>query len=112
MIASALPAPHPPFAMPISAAQKRFLRSSAHALKPVVMVAERGLAPTVLKEIEIALDVHELIKVRVTAEDRAARKALIADMVAQTGANVVQEIGHVVALYRRNADAPKLMLPT
>ncbi len=83
----------------------------AHALKPVVMIAERGLAPTVMQEINIALNAHELIKVRISAEDRMARKALISAIVAQTGAAIVQEIGHIVALFRAHPDAPKLQLP-
>lgn len=94
--------------MAISAAQKRQLRSLAHSLRPVVMVAERGLAPSVMNEIDIALNAHELIKVRISAEDRESRKALIADLAERSGADVVQEIGHIVALFRRNAEAPKI----
>lgn len=97
--------------MALSSAQKRYLRGLAHALNPVVMVAGRGLAPSVLKEVEIALLSHELIKVRISAEDREAKQALIAELVSASGAELVQTIGHIVCLYRRHPESPKLMLP-
>ena len=40
--------------MPLKNHQIRYLRGLTHGLNPVVMVAERGLAPSVMNEIEIA----------------------------------------------------------
>lgn len=97
--------------MALKNAQKRYLRGLTHALNPVVMVAERGLAPSVLKEMEIALDHHELIKVKISAADRDARDALVAEMLAATNAELVHKIGHVVSIWRRNAAHPKIELP-
>lgn len=97
--------------MALKNAQKRYLRGLTHALNPVVMVAERGLAPSVMKEVEIALAHHELIKVRIGAADRAARDALVAELLAATGAELVHGIGHVVSIWRRNDDQPKIELP-
>jgi RNA-binding protein len=97
--------------MALKNAQKKFLRGLAHDLNPVVMVADRGLAPSVLKEIEIALSHHELIKVRVTAEDREARDTLIAEMIAVTGAELIHKIGHVVSIYRRNPEQSRIEFP-
>lgn len=97
--------------MALKNAQKRYLRGLTHGLSPVVMVAERGLAPSVIKEIEIALAHHELIKVRVTAADREARDALIAELLASSGAELIHKIGHVVSIYRRNPEQPKIELP-
>lgn len=97
--------------MALKNAQKRHLRGLAHDLNPVVMVAERGLAPSVLKEIEIALKHHELIKVRVTAEDRDARDAMIAEMLTATQAELIHKIGHVVSIYRRNPEQPRIEFP-
>ena len=52
--------------------QKRQLKALAHPRKPVVIIGDNGLTDAVMQEIEIALDHHELIKIRVNAEDRAA----------------------------------------
>jgi RNA-binding protein len=97
--------------MAVSNAQRKYLRGMTHGLNPVVMVAERGLAPTVMKEIEIALAHHELIKVRVSVGDRAARDALVAELLAATGAELIHKIGHVVSIYRRNPEQPRIELP-
>ncbi len=97
--------------MALKNAQKRYLRGLTHGLNPVVMIAERGLAPTVMNEIEIALAHHELIKVRVSAADREARDALVSEMLAATGAELVHKIGHVVSIWRRNTEQPKIELP-
>ncbi len=97
--------------MALNNAQRRYLRGLTHGLNPVVMVAERGLAPTVLQEVEIALAHHELIKVRVSVGDRAARDALIAELLVRTGAELIHKIGHVVSIYRRNPEQPRIELP-
>ena len=49
---------------------KKHLRRLGHNLKPVVTVAGNGLSETVNAEIERALTDHELIKVKLVADDR------------------------------------------
>ena len=39
----------------ITSEQRRALRASAHALNPVVSISQNGLSESVLKEIEIAV---------------------------------------------------------
>jgi RNA-binding protein len=91
--------------------QRRYLRGLSHDLHPLVTVAERGLAPSVLKEIEVALNHHELIKIRISVADRDAKASLIDSLLENTGAELVQKIGHVVSIYRPNPEAPKVELP-
>ncbi len=81
---------------------KKFLKAKAHALKPVVITGQHGVTPAVLNEINLALDHHELIKVRVNAADRDERRELIEEIVKTTGAELIQAIGHVITLYRKN----------
>jgi RNA-binding protein len=99
--------------MPIalSNAQKRYLRGLAHDLKPVVMVGAKGVGDSLLAELDQALELHELVKVKVAAEDREQRDAWIADMVAGSDAALVARIGHVAVLYRRSKDKPLVILP-
>jgi RNA-binding protein len=80
---------------------KKFLRAKAHALKPVVLTGQHGLSPAVLQEVEIALDHHELIKVRLNAADREERKAMTEMLCESTGADLIQAIGHIVTIYRK-----------
>lgn len=88
--------------MSITEKQKRWLKSQVHQLKPVVLVGQAGVTEGVLAELELALDHHELLKVRVSAGDRELRDDLIAQMVAASRATLVSRIGNVAALYRAN----------
>ncbi|HYN77826.1 MAG TPA: ribosome assembly RNA-binding protein YhbY [Lamprocystis sp. (in: g-proteobacteria)] len=98
--------------MPITEKQRRWLKGEAHHLKPVVMIGQAGLTDGVLAELELALDHHELVKVKVNAGDRGERDAMIAPMVERTGATLVNRIGNVAVLFRANPEkrAP-LVLP-
>lgn len=98
--------------MALSNLQKRNLRSQAHHLKPVVMIGQHGLKDSILTELDIALDAHELVKVRVSAEDREDRSEMIARMIEASGAELVQTIGHIAVLFRRNRKKPKIILPS
>jgi RNA-binding protein len=83
---------------------KKQLRAKAHTLKPVVITGQAGVTAAVLQEINLSLDHHELIKVRVNAEDREQRKEMSQQICEETGAELVQSIGHIITLYRRNPD--------
>ncbi len=83
---------------------KKQLRAKAHALKPVIITGQAGISPSVLLEINAALDHHELIKVRVNAEDREQRKEMSELICTETQAELIQLIGHVITIYRENSD--------
>jgi putative YhbY family RNA-binding protein len=76
------------------------LRAKAHALNPVVTIAEKGLTNNVHQEIEQALDAHELIKIRVSVKDKEY-KSLLAEQICETHqAKLVQIIGGIIVIYR------------
>lgn len=92
----------------LNAAERRALKARAHHLHPVVMVGDAGLTPSVLHEIDVNLKSHELIKIRVFGDDRAARAALVEDINVKLGAALVQHIGKILVIYRpRPDDAPE-----
>lgn len=91
--------------------QKRHLRGLGHKLKPVVIVGEAGLSAGVYHELEQAIAYHELVKVRVNAEDREARRHMIEEIRSTLGAALIQSVGHVALLYRRHATKPRIQLP-
>ena len=97
--------------MALSSSQIRYLRGLAHALKPVLLLGGKGVTAGVLKELEQALDDHELIKVRLAGGDRSERAAEIAALLASSHAQTVQTIGKIAVLYRRNAEQPTIALP-
>jgi len=87
---------------PISDKIKRELRAKAHHLNPVVTIGDKGLSKPVLKELSIALDAHELIKVRIHSDDREEREKIMSEIVTSLGATSINHIGKVLIVYRRN----------
>jgi putative YhbY family RNA-binding protein len=85
---------------PLTARERSFLKARAHPLEPIVTVGHDGLTDAVLNEMDRALTAHELIKVRVNAGDRTARRALFGEIAARTEAEAVQQVGKVVVLWR------------
>ena len=92
-------------------AQNRFLRGQAHDLKPLLQTGGKGVTPAFLAELDEVLERHELVKVKVAAEDREARDAMVGDIVGRTGAALVQRIGHVAILYRPAREKRQIVLP-
>ncbi|MBK6357331.1 MAG: ribosome assembly RNA-binding protein YhbY [Betaproteobacteria bacterium] len=84
----------------ISSAQRRELRAKAHDLNPVVSIAENGLTESVLKEIAMNLNAHELIKIRVYGDSREDRLAYYEQICDQLDAAPVQHIGKLLVVYR------------
>jgi RNA-binding protein len=82
-------------------ASKKKLKAQAHDLKPVIIVGQAGYTDAVLAETEIALNTHELLKIKIRAE-REERKQICEKICTSTGAALVQQIGQVAVIYRAN----------
>jgi RNA-binding protein len=80
-------------------------RAIAHKLHPIVTVGGQGLTSGIETELDRALTDHELVKIRVNVGDREARDAVIEQLVASCGAELVQRIGHTATLLRHSANA-------
>ena len=95
--------------MTITKDQKKQLKSMAHHLKPVIMIGQHGLTPAVFEEIELTLDQHELIKVKIAADKK--ERQVIADKIEhKTQSQLIQKIGQMGIFFRRNEKSPKIIL--
>jgi RNA-binding protein len=88
----------------ITSLERRALRAKAHHLHPVVAIGQHGLTPSVLREIDVNLRAHELIKVRAFSDIRGERDAMLGQICAKLEAAPVQHIGKLLILWR---PAPK-----
>lgn len=88
----------------MSKRDEKQLRAIGHKLKPVVIVASKGLTDSVVLEIERALTDHELIKVKVAVGGKSDRQAVAEEICARTGAELVQSTGAMLLLLRRTAE--------
>ena len=89
--------------------QKRYLRSLAATMPPVVQIGKNGLENSVIDSARVALMARELIKVKLhnnSPEDKTIFQEL-ADML---GAELVQVIGFNGVLYKAKKE-PKIILP-
>ncbi len=89
--------------MSLSNQERKRLRQIGHALHPVVMLGNQGLTENVVEEALRALNDHELIKVKVSGEDREQRGLLLQGLADQTDAQIVQQVGKMALLYKKAA---------
>lgn len=84
----------------LSQTERKVLKQAAHHLKPVILIGGKGLTEAVQKEIARALFDHELIKIKVSAEDREERDAMIKAIADEQEAEIIQQVGHTVTIYK------------
>ena len=87
-------------AIQLTPAERTIHRANAHHLDPVVMVGNDGVTPAVIKEIDLALNSHGLIKVRVLGDDRDSRETMFHGLCEQLHAAPIQHIGKLLVLWR------------
>ena len=87
--------------MALTPKQRSFLRGKAHHLNPVVMLGKEGVSDAVIKATDKALEDHELIKVKIPSGDQDEFHSTVDELMAQTKAEVVQKIGHLLVIYRK-----------
>jgi RNA-binding protein len=96
--------------MKLSKKQIQFLKGEAHSLKPVVQLGGNGFTEGVLAEIINALEIHELIKVKIPAEDREELQLYVEAIVRESKAEKVQLIGKTLVLFKQS-EKQKIELP-
>ncbi len=87
------------------------MRALAHHLKPVVQIGTQGVSEGVVKATQDALTTHELIKVRVVAENDEELGALGARLASATRSHLAQVIGRMLLLYKRRKTKPTILFP-
>ena len=96
----------------INAKQRAYLRSMAHALKPVVHIGAGGVTDAVVQSVEDALNSRELVKVKVLqGAPHKARETGNQLVAAMEGVHIPQTIGRTIVLYRPFPKDPEIKLP-
>ena len=97
--------------MTLTERQKKHLRRLGHDLHPIVLVGQRGLNAGVVEELKLALEHHELVKLRARVGDREARDTIFAELAQLTESEFVYRIGNVGLYYKKNNILKKILLP-
>ena len=90
----------------LSSDERRALRARAHSLQPVVSISQNGLSGAVVREGDVNLSSHELIKIRVYNDDRLAREQFLTTLCERLDAAPVQHLGKLLVIWRPRADGP------
>jgi RNA-binding protein len=90
----------------IKGSQRKYLRSQAHHLKPLVMIGAKGPTNPLIKSVDLALKDHELIKVKF-GEFKEAKKEISEDIAKATKSEVVGIIGNISIFYRQHPEPEK-----
>jgi RNA-binding protein len=91
--------------------QRRYLRGLGHSLEPVVLVGKEGLSEGVVGALDVALETHELIKVRLLESVGADRHEVSAALAEASNAELIQVLGRTLLLYRARKKDPAIKLP-
>jgi RNA-binding protein len=85
--------------MELNGKQKRYLRSLAVNIKPIVQIGKNGMSNEILTSIRHALDARELIKVQIlqNSDEEAAE---VAEMIEEMGFDIVQIIGRNIIVFK------------
>lgn len=78
------------------------LKARAHHLKPVILLGSKGLTQAVVDETNLALTAHELIKVKMQGIEKPDRQLIANDLCDQLQAELVQLIGNIAIIWRKN----------
>lgn len=90
----------------LKGAQRKYLRSLAHHLKPLVIIGTKGVTEQLVGSVNLALQDHELIKVKF-GEFKEAKKEISGQIAQATKSHLVGIIGNIAILYRQQPDPEK-----
>lgn len=91
--------------------QRHFLRGLGHHLDPTVQVGKEGISSGLVGALDVALEQHELIKVRLGDSVGAARREIAAAIAEAAGAELAGVVGRTLLLYRARKEEPEIVLP-
>ncbi|MEG0253965.1 MAG: ribosome assembly RNA-binding protein YhbY [Vagococcus sp.] len=86
--------------MELRGKQKRFLRSEAHHLDPLVQIGKNGVSETLLDQVDELLERRELIKVSLLQNTDEEAKVVAEIFETTLHCHVVQIIGRILVVFR------------
>lgn len=95
--------------MQLSESQKKKLRAIGHTLKPIVTVGSAGLTESVIEEFARSLEHHELMKVKISADDREQRDDIIDRLCTSAKAKLIQRVGNIALICKIRNKKSKIL---
>lgn len=90
--------------------QRAYLKSLAMEIEPTVYIGKNEITENVLKEIDVYLAAHELVKVKLQESVIANPKDVANEVAQKIGAEYVQAIGRKFVLYKESKENKQIYL--
>ncbi|MCF7799187.1 YhbY family RNA-binding protein [Candidatus Woesearchaeota archaeon] len=89
----------------MDATKKKELKNQARTHSPVIAIGKQGVTKTVIEQIKKYLQAHKLCKIKfskdITDEMSLSKKAFASYIATQTGAELIDQIGFIIVLWKR-----------
>ncbi|MCH4886667.1 YhbY family RNA-binding protein [Acidaminobacter sp. JC074] len=95
----------------LSNKQRKYLRGLANSLKPMIQMGKDGNKDTFVRQLDMMLENHELVKVNVLETSPMSANEAANYFVDRLNAEYVQDIGRKFVLYRQAQEDPEIVLP-
>ena len=90
----------------LTSKQRKFLKSKAHHLKPVVIIGKIEINESTIKTIDESLKAHELIKIKFN-QHKDLKVQIINTINKRTNSESIGLIGNIAIIFRQNIDLDK-----
>ena len=90
----------------LTSKQRKFLKSKAHHLKPVVIIGKIEINESIIKAIDESLKAHELIKIKFN-QHKDLKVQIISTINKRTNSESIGLIGNIAIIFRQNIDLEK-----
>ena len=90
----------------MNTALKQSLKAQAHHLKPIILLGAKGISEAVVAETDLALNTHELIKVKLNGVEKEDKIQVANELCQLVHAELIQMIGNTIVIYRKNEEKP------
>ncbi len=90
--------------------QKRYLRALGSEEPALFQIGKDGLSDNLITTVNNAFNTHELVKIKLLKSCQEDPATLGFDLAMYTHSELVQQIGHMILLYKK-AKEPKIILP-
>ena len=95
----------------ITSKQRKYLRSLANTLRPLLQIGKSGINPNLVKQLDDALEARELVKATVLQSTPDSVEEISRRLAEMTGSELVQVIGNKFVVYRESKDSKTIVLP-
>lgn len=85
----------------ITSKQRAYLRKLANGIEPIFQIGKGGISDETIKQLSLALEARELIKIHILETAMLETKACCNELAERLLAEPVQAIGSKVVIYKR-----------